>query len=441
MNHQHMLTPAPPMGWNSFDSYGVAASEKTMMDNLEAMAAKLKPFGYKYFVIDNGWFGEFRRFPGHFYPCEKHASDVRLDDYGRLIPSEMYFPNGLSKIIERTHELGLKFGIHLMRGIPRKAVELNLPIYGTQYRAADIADKQSICIWCHYMYGVDMDKPGAQEYYNSVVDLFAGWGVDFIKVDDITGYPGEIEAIANAIERCGRDIVLSLSPGGQVDVKHMPVYQRANMLRITTDIWDEREDLDKAFDAWHKFQGYQKDGFWLDLDMIPFGHLKICNPVPSPGFEPEGMVGKGYERMCRLNRNQMYTFITIRALAASPLFMGGDLLTSDDFSFSLITNTEMIRCNQNGIVGRNVFKRDGIEVWITPDKTNNRKGWIGIFNRNTEDRKLDLPLEKIFSDSHANYCLWDIWNSSPVTINNRIISCVLPADGVLFASYTRQIPE
>ena len=115
-----------PMGWNSFDSYGVYLHEKAAFDNLETMAKRFKSFGYEYFVIDNGWFGEYRLQPNTLYSTERHASDININEYGLLQPSLCYFPNGFEKLIKRCHELGLKFGLHLMRGIPRKAEKTNL---------------------------------------------------------------------------------------------------------------------------------------------------------------------------------------------------------------------------------------------------------------------------------------------------------------------------
>jgi hypothetical protein len=146
------LAPTPPMGWNSFDSYGVYLHEKAALANVEAMAEKLRPSGYEYFVVDNGWFGEYELVPGTIYPAEKHAHDVNLNEYGYFLPSKVYFPHGLRPIADRCHELGLKFGVHLMRGIPRKAVELNMPIQGTDYTARDVAitDPELNCRWCQY---------------------------------------------------------------------------------------------------------------------------------------------------------------------------------------------------------------------------------------------------------------------------------------------------
>jgi len=278
---QQNLAQTPPMGWNSFDSYGVYLHEEAAMANVEAFAEKLKPHGYEYFVIDAGWFGEFELQPGTIYPAEKHAKKMNFNEYGLLQPSETYFPNGLRPIIDRCHELGIKFGLHLMRGIPREVVHKDLPVKGTNYTAADIADTTSICAWNDQNYGIDMSKPGAQEFYNSLINQMADWGVNFIKYDDLVPFPEEIKGIANAIEQCGRPMVFSLSPGGDVDPNHIEAFKRAHMLRVTKDIWDEQKGIDEAFEAWRKWQGKEEPGFWIDMDMIPFGQLQLMSPKPK----------------------------------------------------------------------------------------------------------------------------------------------------------------
>ncbi|MFC1498437.1 alpha-galactosidase, partial [Verrucomicrobiota bacterium] len=184
---ENQLAATPPMGWNSYDSYGVSLHEKAAIENIEALGARFKKHGYEYFVIDNGWFGEYKLKPGTIYPAENHASDVNINEFGHYLPSKVYFPNGLKPLIDRCHELGLKFGVHLMRGIPRKAVKLNLPIKGTEYKAADVLNpgRKNQCIWCNYNNGVDMSKPGAQEWYDGLIQHIADMGVDMIKYDDI----------------------------------------------------------------------------------------------------------------------------------------------------------------------------------------------------------------------------------------------------------------
>jgi len=420
---EELLTPSPPMGWNSFDSYGVYLHEQATLANLEAMAEKLKPFGYEYFVIDNGWFGEYTIQPGTVYAAEKHAHDVNINEYGHFIPSKVYFPNGFKALVERCHELGLKFGVHLMRGIPRKAYDLDLPIKGTSYSARDIANTNPKfnCKWCKYNYGVDMNKPGAQVWYDGLIQHIADMGVDFIKYDDIVPYPKEVKAVARAINKCRRPIVLSLSPGGSVDPNAIDSFRMANMLRVTHDIWDEQDDIDECFKAWRKWQGKERLGFWIDMDMIPFGQLQLMSP---PGKQKDSMQkgdialsGKGTRRWCQLNEAQKRTFITLRALAASPLMVGGDLPTVDAHSLDLLTNPEMLACNQNGVMGELLFERDEMEVWRALEKGKGNAGWVGIFNRSLKAQSFVLTPAVL--DLHTSVAVetLDIWHNKKIFLN------------------------
>lgn len=417
------LAPTPPMGWNSFDSYGVYLHEKAALANVEAMAKKLRPYGYKYFVADNGWFGEYKLVPGTIYPAEKHAHDVNLNEYGYFLPSKVYFPHGLRPIADRCHELGLKFGVHLMRGIPRKAHELNLPIEGTDYTARDVAitDPKLNCKWCQYCYGVDMTHPGGQAWYDGLIQHIADLGVDFIKYDDIVPYPAEVEAVAKAIRKSGRPIVLSLSPGGSVDPDAIDSFRMANMLRVTKDVWDEQHYIDECFAAWRKWQGRERYGFWIDMDMIPFGQLQLMSPRggnQDPMRKGDiALAGKGVNRWCQLSDAQKRTFITLRALAASPLMMGGDLPSLDDNSLALITNDQMLACNQNGVMGKCLFERDGMEVWQVLKKGQPDTGWVGLFNRSEETHELTVTPEMLGIDVNAAVQVQDVWDERTFTVS------------------------
>jgi len=438
--------PKPPLGWNSFDSYGVYLHHEAAMKNIKAMAEKLKPHGYEYFVIDGGWYGEFSLEEGTIYPKEKHAANVNFNEYGIYQPSKTYFHQGFKPIVDYAHELGLKIGLHLMRGIPRKAVELNLPVKNTNYRAKDIADVNSICVWNQQNYGIDVSKPGGQEYYDSVYAQVAEWKFDYVKVDDLSAYPEEIVAIADAIEKSGRIMIYSLSPGQAIHMPNLTYYKRANMLRITRDIWDRREDLNKAFEAWKKFQGIANKGFWPDLDMIPFGQLQLMSPGKSSADEKTvALAGLGNTRFSNLTKAQMRTFITIRALAASPLMMGGDLPTLDYYSLELITNREMLDCDQNGECGINIYEKDGIEVWITSQKNNPGKGWLGIFNRNESSKIIELTRENLgfqkylpgnkLVSNESPYRITDVWKNESFTFDKMIYKSEIAADDVVFMRF------
>ena len=431
------LAQTPPMGWNSFDSYGVYLHEQAALANLEAMAEKLLPYGYEYFVIDNGWFGEYTLQEGSIFPAEKHAHDIRIDEYGYFLPSEVYFPNGLKPIVARCHDLGLKFGVHLMRGIPRKAYEMNLPIKGTRYTARDIADTNpdENCKWCHYCYAVDMSKPGAQEWYDGLIEHVASIGVDMIKYDDIVAHPDEVEAVAKAIDKTDRPILLSLSPGNTVDPDAIDFFRMSNMVRVTPDVWDEQKYIDLCFEAWRKWQGKEQPGFWIDMDMIPFGQLQLMSP-PSSDVKKTVMdkgdialAGKGVNRICQLSRDQMETFITIRAMAASPLMMGGDLPSLDMFSLSLITDVDMLACNQNGVMGSLIYAKDDIEVWKTEKKGSAQVAWVAIFNRSEVVKPIVLSAAKLGLKEISSIRLRNIWKKAKLDLNELV---KIPINGVIF---------
>jgi alpha-galactosidase len=407
----HRLTPHPPLGWNSYDSFGCFINERRALENLRVFVERLKPHGYEYFVLDAGWYRQFE-LGGREFPTKDDPYRVLSDEWGRPVPAPCFFPNGLRPIANACHAAGVKFGIHMMRGIDRNAP-----------RARDIANTADTCEWCPDNFGVDMTKPGAQAYYDSIIELLAGWGVDFIKYDDIIPSPPEVEAVVNAIG--DREIVLSLSPGNGHKDDGWPAYFRANMVRTSGDIWDDREDFRWVFERWQKFMDLPvPQGCWLDMDMIPFGELQVWNPAQ----EQHGhilMNGKGGRRMSGLNSAEKRTFMTMRALAASPLMMGGNLPGTDEESFRLLTDPELLACNQNGVTGKLVTYTDWTSTWLTPHRTKPGAGWFGIFNRdgvNAREVTFHPPSGRLF----------DIWNRRELT---PPVCLTLPPDEVLFVRY------
>ncbi len=427
-------TTAPFLGWNSYDCYGSHINEKLTNENLDAFIQKLKPSGYEYFVLDAGWFRHYDLKPGEIWPVKGSKGHLNFDEYGRLIPSEVLFPNGFHEIIEKAHKNGIKFGLHLMRGIPREVVKRNLPIKGTKYFARDIANVNDTCVWSGQNYGIDMDKPGAQEYYNSVVELLAGWGVDFIKYDDIVHKPKEINAVADAIEKSGKKIRLSISPGDDINPEYYATYQRADMIRISRDIWDLREDIQISFDQWDHMLPYADKGFWLDMDMIPFGHIRVNYPATKNNLT----AGRGYERMDYFSDAQKKSFMTQRAMAASPLFMGGALTTSPNTVFELITDPGMLHCNQNGVTGKLITRvknySSKVDIWKTPHKTIANEGWIGVFNRNPYMDIIKFDKKELGLNPVLNYSFYDIWGKKIIDDAASFIF-EIPADDVVFIHY------
>lgn len=333
-----MIRKIPILGWNSFDAYHADVPESTMMANLDVFIRDLRPKGYEYFIVDIGWAGDDRY--------------VYLDKYGRNVPDSVWYPNGLEPLIKKAHQNGVKVGLWIVRGVNKRAVRLKMPILGTPYTCDMIADSSDTSDWCMHNFGVDMTKPGAQEYYDSKAKLFAEWGIDFIKYDDVHPHPDEFLAITKAFEQYAPNIYLSISPGPGTSLKNADLYRKADMVRLTADVWDNREDLQKVFDVWQLFEPLRNSGFTFDFDMIPFGYFQKCNNSGDNS------------RFDNLTPHQKQTFMTQRALAAAPLIMGGALRESGE-EFHYITNEKMLNCNQNGVCGKRIYKAGNIEVWKT----------------------------------------------------------------------------
>lgn len=378
----HSWAPRPPMGWNSWDNFATTVTEAQTKAQADYMAEHLKAFGWEYIVVDIQWYE-----PG----AKSHAyrSDAKLvmDGFGRLQPAPNRFPSaadgaGFKSLADYVHGRGLKFGLHLMRGIPRQAVEQNLPVLGTKYRAQDIANKNSICPWNPDMYGVDLAKPGAQEYYNSVFDLFATWGVDYVKVDDISrpyhDHRAEIEAIRRAIDRTGRPIVLSLSPGETALTAAAHVTQHANLWRISDDFWDRWLALRDQFARLAAWNEHRQPGAWPDADMLPFGVLELGR------------------RTTRFTPDEQRTVMTLWSIARSPLMHGGDLTKTDEFTLSLLTNPEVLAVNQASTNNRPLFNRDELIAW-TADVPGSPDKYLAVFN--TRDRVRLTPENSRFASA------------------------------------------
>lgn len=380
----------PPMGWNSWDCYGAGVTEDELLGNAEFMRDRLKQYGYQYVVCDIQWYEPAAK--GNVY---NNFADLCMDEYSRLIPAVNRFPSsangaGFKPIADEIHSMGLKFGIHIMRGIPRQAVHRNTRIYGTTARARDIASQFSLCPWNTDMYGVDTEKRGAEEYYDSLFKLYASWGVDFVKVDDIANtefspqnpYSAEkeIEMIRAAIDRSGRDMVLSLSPGPAPLNKAEHLSKNANMWRISGDFWDRWDKLLNMFSLCEKWYPYVKDGSFPDCDILPLGKLCI-----------DGSYMGDMGRDSGFTKEEQKTMMTLWAVFRSPLFFGGELRLTDNYTLSLVTNPEVINVNQNSEKPLFVYNKGGIAVWQT--KIENCTA-VAVFNLSDEEKHYKLS----FSD-------------------------------------------
>lgn len=447
---RNLIVTKPPMGWNSFDCFDGCINEEHALKNLEVFIEKYKPVGYEYFVIDIAWYRIIQEpKPNKYGLIQKKWKvgkiDWELDEWGRFTPSKQCFPNGFDPIIKRCHDAGVKFGVHLMRGVPQKAVHEKYPIKGTNGITCDMIanlDPSDFCDWSTINYGIDMNKRGAQEYYDSVIEQLADMGVDFIKYDDIEGSELEMEAVYKAIDRVDRVITLSLSLFSYNYMKRqipLSVYTKANMMRITHDIWDKPEHIESSFDAWMQRSLQDKERpswFFFDLDMIPFGHLRL-NFGEYADEEFTDQVNTDGEHWCFFSREQMRTFMTQRAMMASPLFIGSNLPDNDEYTEQLLTHKGMIECDQNGVTGHPVGRVDSLRIFRTPGKQDaDGYGWVGVFNRSKEQVQKTLTLRQLGLMNQKAYELYDVYNEETIEVSSKSqISVTINGEDVLLIKY------
>lgn len=420
----------PPMGWNSWDCYGAGVTEDELLGNAEFMRDRLKQYGYQYVVCDIQWYEPAAK--GNVY---NNFADLCMDEYSRLIPAANRFPSsangaGFKPIADKIHSMGLKFGIHIMRGIPRQAVHRNTRIYGTTARARDIASQFSLCPWNTDMYGVDTEKRGAEEYYDSLFKLYASWGVDFVKVDDIANtefspqnpYSAEkeIEMIRAAIDRSGRDMVLSLSPGPAPLNKAEHLSEYANMWRISGDFWDRWDKLLNMFSLCEKWYPYVKDGSFPDCDILPLGKLCI-----------DGSYMGDMGRDSGFTKEEQKTMMTLWAVFRSPLFFGGELRLTDNYTLSLVTNPEVINVNQNSEKPLFVYNKGGIAVWQT--KIENCTA-VAVFNLYDEEKHYKLSFSDLGIENVR--AVRDLWARKDIPkCENDVTVSLKPHSSAFFEIY------
>ena len=360
----------PPMGWNSWDCYGPSVKEAEVKANADYMAANLKQYGWEYIVVDIRWYVD-NQTTGTY---NSYATSTFIyDSYGRYMPSPTRFPSaangaGFKPLADYVHAKGLKFGIHIMRGVPRVAVTNSLPIKGSAKTAANIYTTADQCTWLQDNYTVLAAQDGAQQYYNSIFELYASWGVDFVKIDDLSRpyHLDEINLIRNAIDRCGRPIVLSMSPGETPVEQFSHVKTHANMWRTVDDFWDNWSQLNYQFNVCNKWAPYIAPGTWPDADMLPLGHLAIRGE-------------RGVDRQSLFTQDEQYTLMTLWSIFKSPLMFGGNLPDNSAFTKSLITNEEVLDMHHYSVNNRQFFNTDDQIGWTADDPKTGDK-YVALFN-------------------------------------------------------------
>jgi alpha-galactosidase len=421
------LAETPPMGWNSWDGYGTTINEEQFKANAKWFAEHLKSYGWQYVTIDMEWF-----VTNPIPEGNSKTSLYALDANGRYVPDEKRFPSaaggtGFTAIGDYVHSLGLKFGIHILRGIPKQAVGANSPIAGTSFHASDAADRSDSCPWNPDNFGLDAAQPAAQAYYDSIATLYASWGVDLIKVDCISSRPyrgEEIRMLSTALRKTGRPIALSLSPGAAPLEKIDEMREYAQMWRISDDIWDiwhsdvpYPQGLGDQFSNVLKWAGRSQPGGWPDADMLPLGFLG-----PAPGW--------GKPRQTRLSHDEQRTLMTLWAIFPSPLMIGGDLTRADDWTVSLLTNAEVLSVDQHSTGNHPAVVTDNIVVWVA-DAADKKAKYVAVFNRgeSAADAKYSWKELGLSEGTHA---VRDLWEKKDLGKVNSLIVNLAPHASVIF---------
>ncbi len=413
--------PTPPMGWNSWDCYGAAVTEPVVRANADFMAKNLKQYGWEYIVVDIQWYE-----PGATTHEYRHFAELDMDEYSRLLPAVNRFPSaaggkGFAPLADYIHSLGLKFGIHIMRGIPRQAAHRHTSLKGTSVTADQVADPNNICVWNPDMYGIKSNAEGAKEYYNSLFELYASWGVDFVKVDDIAREfrVGEIRLIHEAIEASGRDMILSLSPG-PAPLEHAEELKvLANMWRITDDFWDRWDLLYDMFDRAEKWCTHSGFGCWPDADMLPIGPIR-----------------QDYDKSARtkFTKDEQITMLTLWSMMRSPLIIGGEMTGFDEFTMSLLNNPELIEITKHTHSAHQLYRtgEKGQEkiVWFTTHETDGY--YMALFNCSEQDTDFtaQIPIPGTFR-------LRNVWSRTDNGTSTGEINVAVKSHGAVLYHLTR----
>lgn len=411
-----MIAQHPPMGWNSWDCYGAAVTEDIVRQNADYMAKHLKQYGWEYVVVDIQWYQPTAL--NHQYEA---FSTLDMDEYGRLLPAVGRFPSaangaGFKPLADYVHSLGLKFGIHIMRGMPRMAAHKHLPIKDSDYFCHDAANPNSICAWNPDMYGLYCHREAARAYYNSIFKLYAEWGVDFIKCDDIAReYPHckrEIELISEACRASGRDMVLSLSPGPAPVEQAEHLKQYANMWRITDDFWDDWRLLKGMFERAEKWCIHAAPGHWPDADMLPLGALRQCdNP----------------EDWTHFTQAEQRTMMTLWSMMRSPLMIGAEMTKNDEFTNSLLQNADVLAIGKESFCGHPLWTTTEESVWVAP-RRDGQGVYVALFNLSDEERTVSVASTQYEGGSTAT----ELWNGKSCAAADGLCADLAAHDAVVF---------
>lgn len=388
----HSMAQTPYMGWSSYSQmvYDGPGSKWITAEKIkqqsDAMHAKLQSHGYEYINIDAGW------------------SDS-LDGYGRPVSSKTLYPMGFQDVIDYVHKNRQKIGIYMIPGLSIDAYNKNYPIYGTEYHMQDIAYKDAnnkpviMDAWNQYTYKIDFTKPGAQSYVDSIVNMFGGWGINFVKFDSVT--PGstinntsrdardDVKAWSQALTRNNIWFELSWS----LDHNYVDTWKKyANGWRVDSDI--EAYDSTKGMVEWPTIARLFPDAavWWRDAG--------------PGGWNDFDSLDVGNGSMNGLTRDERQTAATLWAVSSAQFSIGDDMSKLDNYGLQLLTNDEVIAVDQGGRPAHPVSMDKPQQVWYS----NNGDGTynVALFNLGTKSATITVNWSDIGLNGPAS--VRDLWS-------------------------------
>ena len=409
------LALTPPMGWNSWDCFGFDVNEAEIKATADYMSKNLKDLGYEYIVIDMHWYA-----PYFSTMNGSHASYYHIDEYGRLQPDTVKFPssangNGFKPLADYIHNLGLKFGVHILGGIPKKAVDADCPIKGTSVHASSILQSEKGGYWYETFSPIDLAKPGGQEYYNSIFELYASWGVDYIKADYLA-FQSELIGISRASRSCGRDMIISAVPDR---IPEQVLKENAHMARSGIDLWDQWEWLKRSFIMAAIVVKENEPGYWPDLDMLPVGMLTVKSP--RKGAKPH---------ISNLSKDELYTLFSLWYITRMPLMIGGYLPETDNFTLSILQNKEALEVNRHSSNNHQIYQFETNSFIWTADIPDSGDKYLAFFNISDTKGKLNIQSSwEQLGLKDSVYKVRDLWASKDLGIFTDGFSAYIPMHG------------
>ncbi len=412
------LERTPVLGWSSWSFL----REHPTADQVKAQALALQnvglqKIGYQYVNLDDFWY----QCPGPQGP--------NVDPYGRWLTDSSKFPaqgdtDGIKVMADYIHSLGMKFGIYVTPGISRQAVSRNTPIEGTPYTAAQIADPsvKENNYNCKGMVRINYDKPGAQEYTNSWVNMLAAWGVDYIKIDGMTNSnAADVKAWSDAIRKSGRPMILNVTQGNLTTAIAPTLMTYANQWEFAPDV--ECYRCEKGGSSYPLTS-------WADVAKR-FNYVAEWQPYAGPGgFNDYDSIEVGNGSNNGLTPVERQTQISLWALAAAPFILGVDLTHLDPTDLQkYLENSAVLAVDQDSIAAKRVLNTGNQQVFAK--KEPNGDTIVGLFNTGGKEKEVSVPASTAGLDENkSGYALHDLWTGETKKTSGTI-SVVVPSHGVV----------